>query len=122
LGTLRGIPKGVLIGSVPKKKPEIQRQLTPVAARLIALVFLCLSIGIFIMAATVNIDPPSEWPVVAFMGVVAFVFALLAFFSSRVLPPGQLSTQMTSNEPKKRFWQWRARYVFTESAKLKKRS
>jgi len=125
LGTLRGVPKGVLIGSVPKqksKKPEIQRQLTPIAARLIALIFLCLSIGIFISTAMGNTEPFNEQLLVVLLGVGAFVTALGFFFGSRVLPPSQLSTQMTSNEPPKKAWRYiaSARYVIQPRTQKRK--
>jgi hypothetical protein len=50
LGTLRGIPKGVLMRSVPKQKPQIQSQLSPNAVKLIALVFIFVGICLLIPA------------------------------------------------------------------------
>jgi hypothetical protein len=115
LGTLRGVPKGVLISSVPKKKPEkpeIRGQVTPLAARLIALVVFCFSIVIFIVAATGDVKPPSDLPFVVLFGIAVFVLAIGLFFGSRVLPPSQLSTQITSNEPPKKAWHYFTTYEF----------
>jgi hypothetical protein len=111
-GTLRGIPKGVLISSVPKKKPtpEFQRQITPTGLRLLAVLFLCFSIALFVAAGTGHIDPPSSWPIVVLFGILIVVFSIGMFFSSRVLPPSQLSTQITSNEPPKKVWSYFASY------------
>jgi hypothetical protein len=105
LGTLRGIPKGVLMRSVPQQKVQAQRQLSPSTHRLIALVFIVLGICFFIAAVSGKVRPPSDSTPVAMFSVGLMVVGLIFLLSIRSLPPSQLSTQMTSNEPKKSSWQ-----------------
>jgi hypothetical protein len=104
-GTLRGIPKGVLMRSVPQQKVQVQRQLSPSALRLIALVFIVLGICFFIPAVSGKVRPPSDSTLVVMLSFASVFIGLILLLSSRSLPPSQLSTEITSNERKKSSWQ-----------------
>jgi hypothetical protein len=107
-GSLRGLPKGVLTVDIAQKDtPPKQPELSPFAAKLMALVFLFLGLAAFVVPIMGTVTPPGQWLIFALVGLMFIAFGLIFLFVVHV-PPHALSTQITSNEPTKPFWQtWR---------------
>ncbi|MDB4869720.1 MAG: hypothetical protein JWL97_724 [Gemmatimonadales bacterium] len=97
LGTLRGVPKGVLRIDTPQKKKEKQtREMSAFAARLIALILGFVGLVVIGIALRGN----SDWPL-AGIGVTVTAAGVVLLVALRRLPPSELNPQITSNEPKK---------------------
>jgi hypothetical protein len=91
LGTLREVPKGILLlGYKPKPKPQKQAPLTPFTAKLIATTCLIIAIGALILSFA-EVLPPE----LGRAAVITFTLVSLAFFLGiRYIPPTRLSTDM----------------------------
>jgi hypothetical protein len=99
-GTLRGMPKRVLnITPTPKKKPEPQSQLSPFAARLMAVTFLIIGISLSI-ARLARLFSPDAAQLSSAFSIVSIVFGLLFLLWGRYIPPNQLGTQISNYPPK----------------------
>ena len=106
IGTLRGIPKGVLqVGNPYKKKSHKADKLSRFQAKVLSLISLLFGIIFSIAAISGAVVPQQYWPVIAYLGFIFILFGLTVFWSVSCMPPGELSTQITSNEPKKSIWQ-----------------
>jgi hypothetical protein len=104
-GSLRGLPKGVLIIGTPRKEtPQKQRELSPLATRLLALLFLFLGVALLAVTITGRVSPAEKWPIFALVGIMFTTLGLIFLLGVRYMPPRTLSTQITSNEPTKPFW------------------
>jgi hypothetical protein len=103
LGTLRGVPKGILkVASTPKKKPEFQPQLSPFAARLLALLFLISGVALSVATLAGWIVPSNDtrrgasW----FVWLPLIAVGIGFLWAGRYIPPSQLSPQMTADSKK----------------------
>jgi hypothetical protein len=122
LGTLRGVPKGILVGSVPKPKRQGERQLSAFGIKVMGVAFVCLGLAL-VALAIIGVAPSGKSSLpLAPIGALVILSGLGIFFTVRYMPPGRLSTQMTTNEPKKSVWQMEAKYVFIDPDKPKTRS
>jgi hypothetical protein len=104
LGTLRGVPKGILMGSAPKRKPQNEYQMSTFGVKVIGLGFVGLGLALTVLITVGAVAPSAPFWTVAGVCLPTICCGLLIFFAVRYMPPTLLSTQMTSNEPKKRFW------------------
>jgi hypothetical protein len=104
VGTLRAVPKGILkVASTPKKKPQSpQTQLSPFAARLLALLLLIGGVGLMVASLTgwiVFSDDPRR-AVAWFVWTPLIAGGIVFLWAGRYMPPSQLSTQITADSNK----------------------
>jgi hypothetical protein len=105
-GTLREVPKGVLAIKVPKSTQlKQQAPATRVGAGAFETVLLLAGVGLLAALPTV---PPDEFPKVLLIGPFLMLIGMIVLWSVRRIPPGQLSTQITSGPPSSRPSRYRA--------------
>jgi hypothetical protein len=93
LGTMREVPKGILLlGNKPKPKPQKEAPLTPLMAKLLATIFLI--IGLAALALSFAEVLPPEFGRAA--GIVFTVAGLILLLAVRYIPPTGLSTDMNA--------------------------
>ena len=103
IGTLRGVPKPIVVMGLRREQPkEPSGTLSPTGARIGAI--LLLLFGLSIEAATVINFETLGRPDVIFsvlLGSIPIFLGIALLFLIPRLPPSELSTQITSLEPKK---------------------
>jgi hypothetical protein len=107
VGTLRGIPKPIVVVGVKREQPKETSTMSPTAARMLSIFALLLGCGI--AAATVlRSDTLTTIDVIfsLFMGSASAFLGVVILFSLPRIPPVELSTQITSLETKKPFRRW----------------
>ena len=105
LGTLRGLPKGVLRLETPQQETRMQpRQFSPFVGKLVGL-----AIGLIgLVLSVAALRGTADWPELA-AGVFIMSVSALMMIGFGLLPPRDLSPNISSNEPGKAWWQFGTR-------------
>ncbi len=105
-GTLRGIPKGVSVVGNPYKDTEPQQpKLSPRSSKILALVFIAGGVLLTIYAKVASPSHPEIGSGVLFASLTLMLVGIIIYWAMGRMPPGQLTTQITSNGTRAYFWQ-----------------
>jgi hypothetical protein len=102
LGSLREIPKGIrIVGNPYHEKSRKKDKISQAQAQLLSLVSTVIGLTSAAVAISGIVIPNEDWPPIAGIGVLFTIAGMLLYWGISLMPPGELSTQITSNEPKK---------------------
>ncbi len=117
MGTLRGVPKKIKVIGVPKQEEKTKSQSggSPFVMRVLGLVVTMGGLSFVLMSLLRPQVEPNNRPLVIGMGLLFGMLGFTLIWLARLMPPAQLSTQITTIEPKKPFWRLRKWTVFAHT-------